>query len=621
MPVPNCRRSRHRIGWFVFAVLAIHGGLLAFSAAVHSPTYSEVNHLPAGLSHLYLRRFDLSRVNPPLVRMVAAVPVALLSPETDWRRYGHSPAIRDDMDVGQDFLQANGKRSLWFFCVARWACIPFGILGGYFCFRFASELYGVVSGCLALVLWCVCPYILGHASLILPDAPAAAMGIAAYYAFWRWLKRINLKGAVIAGVLLGLAQLAKTTLLVFYPLWLVTWIAYGLSDRKSKTVGQWSHELSVLLGIFFFSIVVINVGYAFGGSFQRLGEFQFHSTLFSGIVPEANGPHCLGNRFAASCLSPVPVPLPANYCLGIDAQRWDFERQLPSYLCGEWRECGWWDYYLYALAIKLPLGTWLLFLLAVGVSVLAEGYSVSWRDEITLLLPAMAILTLVSSQTGFSIHSRYILPMLPFVFVWMSKIGLCLSLQQWKVAGLAGAALCWSVGSSLWCYPHSLSYFNELVGGPKGGHAHLLDSNIAWGQDLFLLKRWYDDHPNARPFSLAYYGLVDPRLAGIEFAVPPIGLTSSKPGGEVASGEIGPLPGWFAIDVNHLHGARVVAADGEGEWRYVAGNGHDLTYFQCFKPVATVGYSICIYHIALDEANGVRRELGLPELPKDQRMP
>jgi hypothetical protein len=52
--------------------------------------------------------------------------------------------------------------------------------------------------------------------------------------------------------------------------------------------------------------------------------------------------------------------------------------------------------------------------------------------------------------------------------------------------------LAWSVGSSLWYYPHSLSYFNELVGGPMGGPKHLLDSNIDWGQDLFYLKDWLD---------------------------------------------------------------------------------------------------------------------------------
>ena len=38
-----------------------------------------------------------------------------------------------------------------------------------------------------------------------------------------------------------------------------------------------------------------------------------------------------------------------------------------------------------------------------------------------------------------------------------------------------------AVGSSLAIYPHSLSYFNELAGGPTKGHYHLIDSNIDWG--------------------------------------------------------------------------------------------------------------------------------------------
>ncbi len=33
------------------------------------------------------------------------------------------------------------------------------------------------------------------------------------------------------------------------------------------------------------------------------------------------------------------------------------------------------------------------------------------------------------------------------------------------------------------------------------------------------------------------------------------------------------------------------------------------------------GYSIYIYHMTLDEANRVRRELGLPELPQDWQSP
>ena len=184
-------------------------------------------------------------------------------------------------------------------------------------------------------------------------------------------------------------------------------------------------------------------------------------------------------------------------------------------------------YYLYALAIKLPLGTWCLIALSVPCSFLSR-YRSLWRDEIVLLLPAVAVLVLVSSQTGFSIHSRYVLPIYTFLYVWCSKVARSVEVGH-KILAVAGTfALCWSAGSSLWYYPHSLSYFNELVGGPKGGHAHLLDSNIAWGQDLYFLKHWLDKHPEARPLHLAYYGLMDPRLAGIEFTVPPMGPVVEK---------------------------------------------------------------------------------------------
>ena len=77
---------------------------------------------------------------------------------------------------------------------------------------------------------------------------------------------------------------------------------------------------------------------------------------------------------------------------------------------------------------------------------------------------------------------------------------------------------------------------------------------------------------------------------------------------------MGPLPGWYAVDVNHLHGTKLGAADGHNGWKSLPKDGCDLTYFQRFRPVGMAGYSIYIYHITLDEANQVRRELGLKEL-------
>jgi hypothetical protein len=52
--------------------------------------------------------------------------------------------------------------------------------------------------------------------------------------------------------------------------------------------------------------------------------------------------------------------------------------------------------------------------------------------------------------------------------------------------------ICWTVSSSIWIYPHSLSYFNESIGGPLNGPDHLLGSNVDWGQDIRYLQWWFD---------------------------------------------------------------------------------------------------------------------------------
>src|SRR5579859_1254694 len=69
----------------VLAVLLVHTALVAWGATLHTPSNDEVAHLPAGISHWHFGRFDLYNVNPPLVRSLAALPVVLSRPATNWR--------------------------------------------------------------------------------------------------------------------------------------------------------------------------------------------------------------------------------------------------------------------------------------------------------------------------------------------------------------------------------------------------------------------------------------------------------------------------------------------------------------------------------------------------------
>jgi hypothetical protein len=208
-------------------------------------------------------------------------------------------------------------------------------------------------------------------------------------------------------------------------------------------------------------------------------------------------------------------------------------------------------------------------------------------------VPGVVLFAFVSAETGFSHHFRYVLPAFPFAFIWCSKVARSVELGHRKIAIVASLALAWSIGSSLYVYPHSHSYFNALVGGPKYGYLHLNQSNTDWGQDVFFLKKWYDAHPAARPLRVAFDGVVTAAIIEPKFDPPPIDKRSEERGSFTPAEAAGPLPGWYAISVNHL-----------------ISRTHDYDYFREFTPVDWIGYSMPVYHITLEECNHVRQYPG-----------
>jgi len=411
-------------GLIVATLLSIHAGLLAFSATRHSPTLNEPGHFVAGLGHWKYGRFELYRVNPPLVRMVAALPVMAVGYEEDWSGFYEKPGARPVFSMGANFIKANGERSIWLYTIARWACIPFSLIGGLFCFYWSRELWGHnLAGLISLALWCFEPNILAHGELVTPDCAATSLGLGAGYFFWRWLKQPNWERASLAGLLLGFAQLSKMTWIILFGVWPVLWILWTLfykpphrEDRliitKRKT------QLIQLATILTLGLYLLNLGYGFDETFTPIKEYTFISSAFTGL--EESGEE--GNRFRGTALGSVPVPFPKQYLLGMDVQKHDFEDygQL-SYLRGEWKDGGWWYYYLYAFAVKTPHGTQFLLLLAwisLWRASRAPNQSWKWISLIILLTPAILVFTLVSSQLEFNHHFRYVLPSFGFLFVF-----------------------------------------------------------------------------------------------------------------------------------------------------------------------------------------------------------
>jgi hypothetical protein len=172
---------------------------------------------------------------------------------------------------------------------------------------------------------------------------------------------------------------------------------------------------------------------------------------------------------------------------------------------------------------------------------------------------------------------------LPFAYIWISKLGQLFTKKQYIFPTIIAVLLFWMLGSSLYYFPHSMSYFNELIGGPQNGPKHLLGSNVDWGQNSYFLKKWYYKHTEARPTKIIYSGteLLDRFGIKDEQQLLSQGLEA----------------GWFAIGVNELYDLS-----------------KQYEYFKQFDPVDRVGYSIYIYHITPNDANRVRREMELSEI-------
>ena len=430
--------------WTIALLFATQILLIGWIGWGACPNKTEVGHIGAAAYFWNSLRFDVFCVNPPLTRMITGVPVVMLQPNYNWDCYSSRPQDRSEWAIGNAFIIANSPETNWWcFALARWSLIPLLLLGGYFGWRLSREVYGDPAGMVFLVLWCFSPLILAWGATICPDAVAASMGIVAVYTLRQWLHKPTWTRAAITGVCLGLLPLTKLTWIIAFGLWGLIWCFWTIPIHLTKIERRLLPlpPLRQLAAILFIGLYTLNMGYLFDGTFRPLGKYVFISQLFRGEQsPEKQQTPVVANRFAGIWLGEVPVPLPADFVRGIDTQRLDFERGLPSYLRGQWADHGWWYYYLYALTIKEPLGTWCLVVLAIGATIFGRGYSASWRDEIVVLVPGLMLLIFVSSQTGFSVHSRYIIPALPFLFVWTSKVGRVFEMRPFTRKRLAMAA-------------------------------------------------------------------------------------------------------------------------------------------------------------------------------------
>lgn len=518
-----------------------------------SAVWDEPGHLVAGLNHWRYGDFRVYAVNPPLARVWATLPVMLFEqPTVPTLNSGDVPSLRREFELGSRFFDTQGSSAIRSLRIARIANLVWAVAGTWLMWWITRKLFSDIAGIVAAVLWAFCPLVIAHGILLPPDlaVAVAAMFIAIVTA--GWIRELTLLGVVRLGTATGFGLLIKSTLLVCLPLVTLLGVAWAIRHRPRQLSRPDSLRNVVLGGLVVgvISLLIVNMGYGWSGSFRRLGSFEFRSLRLSGN--EESSRVEWGNVFRESMFGNIPVPLPADFVLGIDAQYRDFEFNFfYPYLLGEWNRDGFPLFYVWYYLLKMPIG--LLVLASLGAVMLVTGRNGPHDRELfaSLVVVMTGAFVFVSSRTDLNVCQRYSLVSLPLVCVAAASVW-CVARNRIEQVAI-GLLTLWSASAGVFYASTSLAYYNELAGGVTHGR-FMLDGNATdWGQSHFAIGDWCRKHQDRQPLTVATVGNrsnlaihgINADTVWFETDIVPMSLPSLKANYRLSAG-------WHIASIHHL---------------------------------------------------------------------
>lgn len=454
------RTDKLAVGFLLFFFFIICTASMSYK----SVTNDELAHIPAGYSYWKTFDFRMNTEHPPLMKLLAGIPLLVLNPalpkDIAWKQSA-------EWSWGHEFLfEANNNADQIVF----WARIPMilvAMLLGFYIFRWASELYNKKAGYLALVLFSFSPLVIAHSRLVTTDVGVGAFMFISLYYFWRFCQAPSIKMIVFTGLAAGLAFSAKFTGIYLIPMLGILAVVH----QAGKTAGIRDLVYSKSSRRMVLNLVII-FAIGLGVLVLSYGVFEFPK-YFTGFK-QVTAHSIIGHK---------------------------------SFLLGEYSSEGFWSYFPLAFIFKTPLPMLVLLMASI---ILYKWTKHKNYNEAFLFIPF--VLYLASFMVNeLSIGIRHILSAYPLMFVFVGK----LSTLKFRYKNILGIILLgWYIGIALLIFPHYLPYFNEFAGGK--GYDILIDSNIDWGQDLKGLKFWMDKR-NISEIKMAYFGLDDRAYRNIKY--------------------------------------------------------------------------------------------------------
>jgi tetratricopeptide (TPR) repeat protein len=471
----------------LLAVLAILLLELTLSIRRETQTWDEACHIFAGYSYWTRGDFGMNPEHPPLVKLLATLPMVSLS-----LRVPEHPKVfskEEDFVSATRFLYDNDAEKILF--RSRLSTALLTLLLAALLFAAAREMFGFAPALIALVLFTFEPSILAHGALVTTDMGLGCLLFATVYAFYRYATQPSTVRLVLTGLAAGLALAAKHSGILVFPIMLLLAVFEVLRRTRSARVQAEAEKsapvrfavrlMAALLLIGVIAVAVLWASYGFHSqprpgfdALPRVAEYAAHLK------------HPLQAKLISGFASWHLLPEPYLYGLADVGVTAEFSH---SYLLGTIYPHGQWFYFPVAFAIKSTIA--LLSLLLLLPVMLIVRRTERWREMVFMVVPP-TLYFLVAMTSGLNIGVRHILAIYPFLVILAAWTAWRLIESKPKWAPLLALLLLFDIASSLRAFPVYLAYSNELWGGPSNIHKYLTDSNVDWGQQLKATKQYLD---------------------------------------------------------------------------------------------------------------------------------
>jgi hypothetical protein len=514
----------------VVLFLSLHF-FLGFSSLVReSATFDEPAHIAAGYAILAFREFSLLDQPKNIPCMWTALPLLTYPPFLlEMKQSGGQKKI-NALTVGKTLLDRDYSNTGKMLAQCRAMFLLAGIALALVVFVCSRSLFGNKGALLSLAAYALCPTILAHARLATTEIYVALFFTLSAILIPKAMERprpwlLGLTSLVITCLLLSNASgiLVLPLYFLLSAWWLFAAQNTGLHEtgKRERTAKMARRALRPVFTACILTSLVVMLLWAFHGfRFDPRSPAMEHGTLEAPELTDNSPPSARlperglsGLAIAALRAAHQKHLLPHAFLSGIYRVVIMSGAGRPSFMNGEYTN-GHWAYFPYSFLVKTSLGVLLLLFLA------AEAAACSWR---TIPWRAMApgamfftVYTAASLLTKINIGHRHILPLYPFLLIFIGLLGSPYIRYKGfhKAAGWIAVALL--AAESLLCWPHYLAFFNAAAGGPSQGYRRLVDSSLDWGQDLPALSRWLAEHQDGAPVYLSYFGNAEPSCHGIQ---------------------------------------------------------------------------------------------------------